>query len=331
MLKKITALFLLIIACLSITLFSLTLLAPQPAKPANFEIVAHRGVHQDYEGSTKGVRVGKAYLNECTATRIHKPTHEYLENTLESIQAAFDFGATMVEIDIQPTGDSQLVVFHDWMLECRTNGKGKVSDHTVDYLKTLDIGYGYTHDGKTYPFRGKGVGKIQTLAEVLQSFPRRKFLIDNKNGNNMRTAQLLVEALSQLPVDQQKLIYLWCADKAFEHIKAKLPSAKRLLLPRRQHKEILIPYLYKFGFGEFPRQYKNKGIGLPFKYIWLAWGWPNRFLNKVYEADMRFYVYVNSIEQAQELSGVPLNGVITDRIELIGPQLKRKRNPPNIP
>jgi glycerophosphoryl diester phosphodiesterase len=323
MIKRIALALLAIVGCLSLTLFGLTHLTPEPAKPAGFEIVAHRGVHQDYEGSSKGIRVGKAYLSECTATRIYKPTHHYLENTVESIKVAFEYGATMVEIDIRPTRDNQLVVFHDWMLECRTNGRGNVSDHTLEQLKTLDIGHGYTHDGQTYPFRGKGVGGIKTLSEVLKRFPDKKFLIDNKNGNHIQTAQLIVEALSQLPANQQKLIYLWCADKAFAYIKAKLPSAKRLLLTRKQAKEILVPYMYKFGFGELPKQYKNGGLGLPANYLWFAWGWPNRLLGKVYEADMRFYVYINDIEKADEIAGVPINGIISDRIERLGPYFRK--------
>jgi glycerophosphoryl diester phosphodiesterase len=323
MLAKIAALVLLIIGCLALSLFGLSRLAPAPPKPASFEIIAHRGVHQDYEGSVKGVRTDKAYLSECTASRIYKPTHPYLENTVESIQAAFDYGATMVEIDIRPTKDDQLVVFHDWMLECRTNGKGKVRDHTVSYLKTLDIGYGYTHDGKTYPFRGKGVGKIKTLAEILGRFPAKKFLIDNKNGNNLQTAQLLADVLSHLPKAQQKRLYLWCADQAFARIKKQAPLAQRLLLPRQEHKDILIPYLLRLGFGGLPQQYQGQGLGLPFKYLKYVWGWPNRFLDKVYAANMRFYVYVNKVEAAKDLAGVPLNGVITDHIETIGPYFKK--------
>ena len=325
MIKKICITLLLTVGCFSILLFSLNHFAPAPKKPAGFEIIAHRGVHQDYTGSSKGVRVGKAYLSECTATRIYKPTHQYLENTVESIQAAFDYGATMVEIDIRPTGDNQLVVFHDWMLDCRTNGTGKVSDHTVEYLRTLDIGHGYTHDGQTYPFRGQGIGGIKTLGEVLQRFPVKKFLIDNKNGNNLQTAQLIVDALSQLPGEQQKLIYLWCADKAFAYIKSRLPSAKRLLMSRKQAKEILIPYLFKFGFGDLPGQYKNQGLGLPANYLWFAWGWPNRLLGKVYEADMRFYVYLNTLEQAEEIRDIPISGVITDHIETVGPFFTKDR------
>jgi glycerophosphoryl diester phosphodiesterase len=77
------------------------------------------------------------------------------------MRAAFNKGADMVEFDVQPTTDGQFAVFHDWTLNCRTNGAGVTRDHTMKELKALDVGYGYTADGgKTYPFRGKGVDAI---------------------------------------------------------------------------------------------------------------------------------------------------------------------------
>jgi glycerophosphoryl diester phosphodiesterase len=125
------------------------------------ESIAHRRVHQDFHRENLD-------NNTCTASRIYKPTHNYLENRLESIQAAFDYGATIVEIDVRPTKEKKLVVFHDYTLECRINGNGNVWDHSLDDLRKMDVGYGCTYDnGKTYPFRGKGVGKIRTLDEIL--------------------------------------------------------------------------------------------------------------------------------------------------------------------
>ena len=316
--KKLSLIILGSIAGIASILFAVNRTADIPKTGNDFEIIAHRGVHQDYEGSAKGLRRSKAYLTECTATRIFKPTHPYLENTVESIQAAFDYGATIVEIDIRPTKDNQLVVFHDWMLGCRTNVQGNVIDHTVEDLKQLDIGYGYTHDGKTYPFRGKGIGKIETLTDVLNRFPDKRFLIDNKNGNNLETAQLIVDTLSQFSEERQKQLYLWCQDKAYEHIKQQLPSVKRLILPRNRHKTFFKSYLLNLGFSEVPNEYKNQGIGLPLQYTKFIWGWPNRFLGKIYKADMKFYLYINTMEEAKKYSDIPISGIVTDRIEDVG-------------
>ena len=79
-------------------------------------------------------------LDTCTATRIEKPVHDYLENTVRSMQAARQMGADVVEIDIAPTKDGQIAVFHDWTVDCRTNGKGNIRDKTMAELKQLDPG-----------------------------------------------------------------------------------------------------------------------------------------------------------------------------------------------
>src|SRR5690606_9734583 len=104
--------------------------------------------------------------------------HPFLENTIPSMEAAFEAGADLVELDIQLTKDGEFAVFHDWTLECRTEGKGVIRDHTMQVLKQLDIGYGYTADnGETYPFRGKGTGLMPTLDEVLSQFPEQSLLL----------------------------------------------------------------------------------------------------------------------------------------------------------
>ena len=51
-------------------------------------------------------------------------------------------------------------------------------------LKALDIGYGYTADGgTTFPFRGKGVGLMPTLDEVIARFPDKCFHINVKSND----------------------------------------------------------------------------------------------------------------------------------------------------
>ena len=149
-------------------------LSPSEKRPL---LLAHRGLAQTF--SMENIQ-----HDTCTAERIDPPEHPYLENTLASIQAAFDVGADIVEFDIHITKDHQFAVFHDWTLDCRTNGKGVTRHYTMAELKRLDIGYGYTADnGKTFPFRGKGIGLMPSLDEVLQTFPTHSFLIHIKSDD----------------------------------------------------------------------------------------------------------------------------------------------------
>src|SRR4051794_35887872 len=151
-------------------------------------LLAHRGMAQTF--SMEGIE-----SDTCTAERIFEPEHPYLENTMPSMKAAFQAGADVVELDVQPTKDGEWAIFHDWTLECRTNGDGVTREHTMEELKQLDIGYGYTADnGKTYPFRGKGIGLMPTLDEVFEHFPEESFLIHIKS-NDPKEGELLAEYL----------------------------------------------------------------------------------------------------------------------------------------
>ena len=106
--------------------------APHDGRPI---LLAHRGLHQIY-------RCDGLTADTCTARRILSPEHPYLENTLASMEAAFRAGADIVELDIHPTADGHFAVFHDWTVDCRTEGKGVTRQHTLAALKALDIGYG---------------------------------------------------------------------------------------------------------------------------------------------------------------------------------------------
>ncbi len=81
------------------------------------------------------------------------------ENSLQAIQNSIDMGVDMVEIDIRETKDGQLVLMHDKTIDRTTNGKGLVSEWTLDSLRTL------------YLVDGLGVAtqhKIPTLKEALE-------------------------------------------------------------------------------------------------------------------------------------------------------------------
>ena len=103
------------------------------------------------------------------------------ENTLFAFQNAVDLGVDMLELDIRGTKDGHIVVFHDSRLRRTTNGTGRVNEFTLEELKKLDAGYQWSpDDGKTFPFRGKGI-VIPTLKEVFESFPEMRISIEIKD------------------------------------------------------------------------------------------------------------------------------------------------------
>ena len=47
------------------------------------------------------------------------------------MQAGFAAGADVVELDVHPTTDGEFAVFHDWTLDCRTDGHGVTREHSM--------------------------------------------------------------------------------------------------------------------------------------------------------------------------------------------------------
>jgi len=183
-------------------------------------LLAHRGMAQRFdERDLKN--------DTCTAARMLPPTHEYLENTIDSMRAGFAAGADIVELDIHPTTDGEFAVFHDWTLDCRTDGHGITREHSMAYLKKLDIGYGYTADGgKSFPFRGKGVGLMPTLTEVLAAFPEQRLLI-NVKSRDPSEGEKLAALLNKLPAERRAQIMVYGGDEPVDIVRRRRPKSER--------------------------------------------------------------------------------------------------------
>ena len=61
------------------------------------------------------------------------------ENSIQAIKNCIDMGLDMVEIDVRKTKDGHLVLMHDETIDRTTTGSGKVTDWTLDSLKTLAL------------------------------------------------------------------------------------------------------------------------------------------------------------------------------------------------
>lgn len=118
------------------------------------------------------------------------------ENTLLAFERAVTWwNADILELDVHPTSDGEVVVFHDDTVDRTTDGSGPIADLDLDAIRALDAGANFTPDeGATYPFRGKGV-RVPTLLEVLTALPNTRVNIEIKDGRAQeRVWQSIVEA-----------------------------------------------------------------------------------------------------------------------------------------
>lgn len=94
------------------------------------------------------------YANRAEAilAQIHNPKSDYVvvachrgdwrnfpENSALAIESVIKMGADIMELDIKMSKDSVLVLSHDLTLDRCTNGKGPVSDYTLEELKKFKL------------------------------------------------------------------------------------------------------------------------------------------------------------------------------------------------
>jgi glycerophosphoryl diester phosphodiesterase len=291
-------------------------------------LIAHRGVYQLFDH--KGVERGT-----CTADRIEQPVHEYLENTARSMQAARQMGADIVEIDIAPTEDGRIAVFHDWTVDCRTEGKGEIRDKTMAELKQLDPGFGYTADhGKTFPFRGRQKGMIPTLKEALNALPSTP-IIFNFKGRSPREADQLAAALKAARRDvvaRRDIFY--GASGPVQRIKEIFPEA--WAWSKESAKACTKDYVLYGWTSIIPESCRNGILIVPLNRQWAFWGWPNRTIQRMDKVGARVLIVgpygedqPMGLTLPEQLGKIPASFkgyVWVDDIWTVGPALRPNRD-----
>lgn len=82
----------------------------------------------------------------------------YPENSMEGIESAIRMGVDIVELDLQCTADSQLIIMHDSRLDRTTTGKGRISEITLDSVRNVRLKNGVSIRTRYH---------VPTLREVL--------------------------------------------------------------------------------------------------------------------------------------------------------------------
>ncbi|HEY0928467.1 MAG TPA: glycerophosphodiester phosphodiesterase family protein [Gemmatimonas sp.] len=102
----------------------------------------------------------------------HRGNREHApENTIPSLLEAVALGVDAVEFDLHVTRDGVLVLMHDTTLDRTTDARGPLAARSLAELREVDAGARFTRDGRTFPWRGRGVG-IPTFDEVVEALPR---------------------------------------------------------------------------------------------------------------------------------------------------------------
>ena len=286
------------VAAVAFSLTNASWLASAPT--GRLTVVAHRGVIQPFD---------RAEAGECSARHVRATGHKFIENTIFSMRSAIGVGARALMLDVRASADGHAMIFRDAALGCRTNGTGRVADHSLADLKRLDVGHGYSADGgATFPLRGRGVGGMPTAAEVLRAIPAGTTFIFTLA--EPRDADALIADFARSGVTVSDL-------HGFAGSAAALARLRQLTragwtIDVEASGACLSGYRVSGWYGQVPDECRGQTLIVPRRGEWTLWGWPYRFMSRMSGAGARLFVQGDAppggfvgLEQVEQIGEVP--------------------------
>lgn len=221
-------------------------------------------------------------------------SHYAPENTLAAFRFAVEQGADGIEFDVKLSADGHPIIIHDATVDRTTNGTGKVSELTLNELRTLDAGSWF---GKSYAGE-----PIPTLGEVLDTVGHD--LILNIELTNYTTPR---DALPEIVADTvekhnmtERVFFTSFHPRTVSRIAKRLPNVPRglLLLPTFAGK------ISHFVFGKLlPLQTINPEFQL------VSPG----FVKKAHQRERKVFPYtINAKDDILSALMAGVDGIITD-------------------
>jgi glycerophosphoryl diester phosphodiesterase len=236
------------------------------------------------------------------------------ENTLAAFDRGLALGADGVELDVHLSRDGIPVVHHDATLDRTTDATGPIAARSADELRRVDAGFNFAAGGDR-PFRGQGCA-VPTLAEVLGRYREARLIIELK-GQDVGLARAVVDAVRRADAIDRVCI------GAFS---TRVIRAARLLEPAlatSAAREEVRWALYGSWCGLKPRRARYDGFQVP------EWAGPTRvvsrrFVGAMHRAGLGVQVWtVDAVADAERLLAFGIDGLITDRPDVIVPVILR--------
>lgn len=230
------------------------------------------------------------------------------ENTIAAFARAFEDGADILEMDVRPAADGQIIVCHDRCLERTTDGTGCVDEMTLEQLKALDAGFHFTKDhGRTFPFRDKGV-RIPTLQEVLIRFPMMLLNIELKANSPRFFADVIALLERHKRLEDVMFLVGGNSHSLVKMIRSAAPSAesghsRREILTFLLLSKLRCPFLFrpKSRIIQIPDRYRGWKVATPL------------LVNHAHRLGMEVHIWtVNDEARMRECLESGVDGIFTD-------------------
>lgn len=218
------------------------------------------------------------------------------ENTIPAIKQALKSTTDYIEIDVQETKEGKVVLMHDSSLFRTTGVYGKVSEMTLEELRSLDAGGWFSKD-----YIGT---KIPTLEEVLQLCKGKKKLnIEIKAEKDMPDLEEKVVAL----IEKYDFVRQCVVTSTY---KESLNKVKEL------NQDIVTGYILLSAYGRYYLDEEIDFLSIRASFV------NERVIRLAHKYGKEVHAWtVNSEKEAVRLSQLGVDNIITDKPDYVRQKL----------
>lgn len=217
------------------------------------------------------------------------------ENTLASLELAYQLGLRFIEVDVMLTADNHAIIFHDHTLDRTTSLKGKVVHHHWKQLKSVDAG-SWFHPN----FSNQGILHLKDLIQFANDRPDLMLNIELKPrlSNAIQTTRLVIQQLKREFMNPERLVL-----SSFDLVALK---TAQLLWPG-SYRALNLEYRY-LGWPNIANHLKCKAVHISEQEVTSA------FVNKCHRMNLAVRCFtVNDPFRARQLKAMQVDGLFTDK------------------
>lgn len=241
------------------------------------------------------------------------------ENTIFAFERGVEAGADGLEMDVQISGDGELFVIHDDMVDRTTNGSGVIRAMNREEIARLDAGHRF--EGTA------GIGVcIPTFREVLRRFPENFINVEIKSDSPEAVGAML-DALSECDAFDRTIVASASQGK-MNRLRRESRRRVRARGEPRVMTSATLPEIAVFSLAArlglealVPTPYVALQVPVEYRGITVV---TRRFVRAAHSVGVRVDVWtVDEAEEMRRLERLGVDGIMTDRPDVLSEVLSQ--------
>ena len=244
-------------------------------------------------------------------------SHLFPENTELAFTKSFEMGVDAFETDIRLTKDGKIVTQHNEDIDETTNGTGNVIDYTYDELKEFNFGYKFKDINGDSPYvdnREYGLFPMEVSALFEKFGDKVVYSIDVKDEGEigLKSAELLYKFVKEYNLEKNVIFSSFSEDN-LKHLRK--ISHGEIIISGSMKKTTEVVLASYFGYDSF-KKFNTHAMMLPrFEKLPLD---TKYLIYKFHKHNIAVcYWTINTEKDMRKLINKKVDGIITDRVDLL--------------